>query len=88
MPASKRLAGIKGTLASADLLSPMRAAVDRTPRASAFGYRVLPPRPKLPDGWVDTVPVEFDRVAVEAAGQNWEPLVGAFKSASRFFKFM
>ncbi len=89
MPVSKRLTGIRGTLASADLIHPAPRLVDRTPRTSAIDYKAVTIRPQLPDGWVDTIPAEFNASDVEAArSQNWEPLVGAVRSASRFFKFM
>lgn len=87
IPESKRPAGGAGKLATADLIVSEPAPAAGTARASAFGHRIPLVRPYLPDGWVDTVPADFDRVAA-AGGQNRDSLVGAFKSASRFFRFM
>jgi hypothetical protein len=52
--------------------------------AGAFEFRVTPPRPLLEEG-VDPIPVEYDPRLAEA-GKS-QGLVGALKSASRFFKF-
>jgi hypothetical protein len=52
--------------------------------AGAFEFRVTPPRPLLQEG-VDPIPVEFDPQRAEA-GKS-QGLVGALKTASRFFKF-
>jgi hypothetical protein len=51
--------------------------------AGAFEFCVTPPRPLLQDG-VDPIPVEFDPRRAEA-GKS-QGLVGALKTASRFFK--
>jgi hypothetical protein len=89
MPASKPRSVFTGTLGTAGLLRHEAGAAVGTVRAAAFDYKIPLFRPHLPDGWVDTVPVEFDAAAAEAAReQNWEPLVGAIKNATRFFKFM
>jgi hypothetical protein len=85
MPESKHV-GIAGKLGSADLIAPAATVADHIPRTSGFDYRILPLAPHLPDGWVDTIPADFESVAA-ARGQSWVPLAGAIKSASRFFKF-
>lgn len=86
IPESKRPAGCAGKLASADLIVRKPAPAAGVARASSFGYRIPLVRPHLPDGQVGIVPVDFDRIA--AAGQNRDSVVGALKSASRFFRFM
>ncbi len=89
MPVSQPVWDFSMKLPSADLLWTEIAPATGTVRAAAFDYRIPLFRPHLPDGWVDTVPVEFDPAAVEAAQeQNWVPLAGAIRNATRFFKFM
>ena len=49
---------------------------------------MAPGKPELPGG-METIPEEYDPALAEAGKRKGiEPFVGAFKSASRFFKFM
>jgi hypothetical protein len=75
-------------LGSADLFPAHAPAPDLGSRPiEAVALHFAPQRPEMA-GEVAPIPVEFDPALAEAGKGKMDPLVGAIKNASRFFKFM